>query len=548
LFVPATGFIIPEIMVRRPKADSLNELHAQRIVPFTYFFNQKHFKTTLGAACPRMHIYDHQNDLWDVPSTASPVRLLHPHLATPFHMQAETMMLNPSNWTNAFNDHLNTSHPAKFSEVKPVLVSLHKPLLQWPINYDQPPFIACFGRILRLNEDVRRLAAKILYAMDEEFQLGMNPQIPGIQEGKFYGAHLRTAIDAVRAGWTPYENQSDNYLLHAASSQLRLIYAASDSPPDLLQFTDDAANYTIPMNVTTKELLLVGQSYARERAEMAELTLDQQSLVDYEVLMRASKVGGTWESSFSWNLAMRRHIVVGQGSWIPIVSNELSVWEFSPKNEPGIKTSNSKPSIGATDTLEDLSPTTSLTEPVAKAGISNVSLGNQKPTMVSEVDWIDLEENPGAGTNSEGEVPPGKGQLSPEKGEMHLETGELTPEKGHLTPEKGGLTPENGNLIPEKGNLTLEKGTATSEKGDVTTEVEDVTLEKGGLTQEEGKVTPEKGEVTLEKRAVSEMASNPSIRQLPADLYSFSDAYSTVFGVMAPGDHPGIVFQLALWP
>ncbi|KAG0650723.1 hypothetical protein D0Z07_2317 [Hyphodiscus hymeniophilus] len=291
----ATGFIVPEIMVHRPKLASVNDLHAQRVVPFTYLFDQAHFTTTLGAACPKMHIYDHQNDLWDMPSTAIPVHIPRAQLTSLYHTQAETVMLSPANWTTAFNDLLNTSYPRAFSTSKPVLVSLESPLLQWPLSYDQPAFVATFGRILRFNEDLRRLAATVVYAMSAKYQLGINPSLPGIQDGRFYGAHLRSAIDAVKASWTPYETQAKNYISHATDSNLRLMYAASDSPKDLVMFIDEAGNNSFPIEVTTKDLLLLEKGFKRDVVEMASLTLEQQSAIDYEVLLRASLIGGTRE-------------------------------------------------------------------------------------------------------------------------------------------------------------------------------------------------------------------------------------------------------------
>ena len=162
----------------------------------------------------------------------------------------------------------------------------------------------------------------MLYAMNFHYHLDFDAAFPGIQAGKFYGAHLRTAVDAVRAGWTPYLYQSKNYISDAAANHFPLIYLTSDSPLDTLKFIDQAGNHSFPMEVTTKDLLLAGTGFGSERAEMAGLTSDQQDAVDYEVLLKASRVGGTWESSFSWNLAMRRHVVVGQGSWAPLDAGE----------------------------------------------------------------------------------------------------------------------------------------------------------------------------------------------------------------------------------
>jgi hypothetical protein len=72
------------------------------------------------------------------------------------------------------------------------------------------------------------------------------------------------------------------------------------------------------MSVSTKEELLAEKGYERELKEMKALTWDQRGLIDYEVLLRSSLFGGTHESSFSWNVAMRRHVVTGGGTWTTI--------------------------------------------------------------------------------------------------------------------------------------------------------------------------------------------------------------------------------------
>jgi hypothetical protein len=419
------------------------DLDTERLVPFTYFFDHDHFITSLHSACPHMHIYNHQNDLWDMPSTASPVRLKHPQLTSNFHPQAENVILDPSNWVAAFNKRLNKSHPAKFSESKPVLISLHTPLLQWPIDYDDPTFIATFGRIFRFREDVRRLAATVLYAMDKKYQLGIDPKAPGIQDGKFYGAHLRTAVDAASAEWTPYAIQSNHYLSHAAHNHLPLIYVASGSPPNIMRLSEEAANNSFPMEVTMKSMLLEGKGYEKERNEMSRLTWDQQGLVDYEVMLRASRFGGTWESSFGWNLAMRRHVAMGRGTWIP---------------------------------LEHAS--------TAESAASESSEASKPATM----------ERPEAGRS----------------------------EAGSSTRVSKPANPTGVVIGAKRSRTSKLSGAAASER-----------RRRAG---------------SAEEKTAQETEGEISKRDLPTGPQAFSDAYSIIFGDVTPAKHPGVIFELALWP
>jgi len=309
--VPATAFVVPEIVSR---GTTLETLHTDINVPFTYLFDLEHFKTSLSESCPQMHLIPHINDLWDKPSTTKAIVLSPQDLADKF--VAETVLQNPANWTRSFKEFLNATHPTPFSVSLPVLVSLHTPLLQFPLSYDDPSFVANFGKILRFREDVRRLAGTTLYAMNKKYSIGMDPDAVGVHPGQFYGAHLRTAADAKAAGWTPYIKQSENYLSHANQHRLPVIYLTTGNEADAKRFTETAAS--LNMSVSTKEELLVGKGFERELKEMKALTWDQRGLIDYEVLLRSSLFGGTHESSFSWNVAMRRHVVTGNGTWTKI--------------------------------------------------------------------------------------------------------------------------------------------------------------------------------------------------------------------------------------
>jgi hypothetical protein len=327
---PATSFIIPEILA---SGTTPTALFTYVPVPFTHFFDLSHFNTSLTTSCPQIHLYSHANDLWDKPSTAQPV-LLSPSTLSP--LLYETILLAPQNWSSAFKSHLNSSYTRPISPTVPVLVELHLPLLQFPLSYDSPNFVANFGKILRFKPEIRRLAASVVYALSQKYNLHLS-STSSIEKGKFYGAHLRTALDAQAAGWTPYANQSSNYLFSAAQLNFSTIYVVSANEADVSLFTTQAANASSPIAVETKVSLLGGplpapflndeghliqgerigrKGFEAEWKELKALTDEQQGVVDYEVLLRSSAFGGTWESSFGWGVAMRRHVVAsGRSGW-----------------------------------------------------------------------------------------------------------------------------------------------------------------------------------------------------------------------------------------
>ena len=221
-----------------------------------------------------------------------------------------------------------------------MLVSLAAPLLQFPLTYDDPHLVAQFGRILRFRPDVRRIAATVMYALNTRHNLGLEPG-RGIVPGKFYGAHLRTGQDAAAAGWTPYVVQEHNYIAHAMKAHLGLIYVTPTTPADVEAFRNTAANVSI--SVETKETLLASVSplesasvytplkgFEEEWGMLQGLSWDQQLLVDFEVLLRCSLFGGMWESSFSWNVAMRRHVVAsGAKGWTSIAQRGKELDELA---------------------------------------------------------------------------------------------------------------------------------------------------------------------------------------------------------------------------
>lgn len=162
--------------------------------------------------------------------------------------------------------------------------------------------------------EFRRVAAGVLYSMSSEYNLSLDAS-RGIEQGKYFGAHLRTSEDAVKAGWPNYTVQSSNYLSGAKKARLGLVYLTTGNTIDATKFTRAAER--IGIRVTTKNHLLSLPGLEQELHIMKSLnaTWDQWAIIDYEVLLRASQFGGMFESSYSWNAVMRRHVVDGNGTW-----------------------------------------------------------------------------------------------------------------------------------------------------------------------------------------------------------------------------------------
>jgi hypothetical protein len=197
--------------------------------------------------------------------------------------------------------------------------------MEFPTSYDSPSFTANFGLILQFRRDIRRLAAAVLHALSDTYSLHIDPRA-GITTHAYLGAHLRTAIDASSAGWTPYADQAARYLAQTAAHNLPVIYVASGDPESTARFRRDARTFG-DISVATKYDLLGGE----ELEAMERLTWDQQALIDYEVLLRSSSFGGIYQSSFAWNVALRRHVAGESYRWDAMEGVGGQTWddEFS---------------------------------------------------------------------------------------------------------------------------------------------------------------------------------------------------------------------------
>jgi hypothetical protein len=170
-------------------------------------------------------------------------------------------------------------------------------------------------QVLRLNPDVRAFAGTAMAALESmfhgEFPTPLTPT-DRLHQRAFYGAHLRTEADTVDAGWqTPcsetecglnWTTQTDAYMEHAVSNDLKIIYVASGNASEIERFKVKASSHNPPLTVIDKWDLLDEPT----SAELKALHWDQQALVDLEILMRCSVFGGMAKSSFAFMIAVAR--------------------------------------------------------------------------------------------------------------------------------------------------------------------------------------------------------------------------------------------------
>lgn len=269
-------------------------------VDFDYLFDSEFFKSSFATACPQMHIYNSTDELKPLQSPTDPPYRIDA-LQTALQYQNGIAITNPELWRASFDEwfDLTVIRPPSSSSI--VVVGITTPFLQFPLARDSQEFTNNFGRIIRFRHDTRVLAAKALYELSRAFDLNLDPARE-IHEDAYLGAHLRTADDALRAGWTGYDVQAELYINAAYEAGISLIYVSSGSKSDMLRFREQAWE-AHGINVTTKDDLLTGDDLEVLQA----MTWDEQALIDYEILLKSSQFVGIAVSSFSWNVALRRH-------------------------------------------------------------------------------------------------------------------------------------------------------------------------------------------------------------------------------------------------
>lgn len=298
----ATGIILPRIQ-RRSEADLAN-IFTTGFQEFDYFFDEEHFRYAMGTYCPQMAIYD---EVTEIPNSAQKKDLTEFY---PKELNADTDGCD-GRGVNRHLDHYRVRHDHWVnktaghwpSEEHPVTVRFKwATFFEWPIFRDGPEFAATFGDLLRIRKDVQALAAQVMAEMSRFVGIDPDPQQQSFN-APFLGAHLRTESDAL-GFWPNFDEQSDGYIEQAKIRNLKHAYLACGNSTDGHRFAEKAWKQ-LQVNVTSKLDLLKGDDLRR----LTELSWDQQALVDFLVLQKATHFTGCSFSSFTMNIAFKRHLM-----------------------------------------------------------------------------------------------------------------------------------------------------------------------------------------------------------------------------------------------
>ncbi|KAF4614316.1 hypothetical protein G7Y89_g15421 [Cudoniella acicularis] len=298
----ATGIIMPRIQRRHD--DDLANLFNAGFKPFDYFFDEEHFRSVMSTYCPQMVIY---NSLEDVPHKDNLMNIdeYYPKdLADGDCCDNRGANKHLDVYRGKFENWLNTTRRTP-NATHPVSIRYRWAMFfEWPIYRDGPEFAATFGDVLRLNKEVESLAVKTLDEMAKF--VGVQPDPTHTKfEAPFLGVHLRTESDAL-GFWPDFNVQTEGYMKQAEARELKHAYLACGNATDGHRF-GEMAYEKLKLNTTSKLDLLKGDDLKR----LTDLTWDQQALVDFLVLTKSAHFTGCSFSSFTMNIAFKRHLMTG---------------------------------------------------------------------------------------------------------------------------------------------------------------------------------------------------------------------------------------------
>jgi GDP-fucose protein O-fucosyltransferase len=299
----ATGIILPKIQ-RRSEADLAN-IFTTSLQPFDYFFDEEHFRWALGTHCPRMAIYNTTEDIPNSQNKTAIKEFYPKDLNNPDGGDTRGRNRHLDMYRTKFDRWLSGTNRAPKLE-KPVTIRFKwATFFEWSTYRDGPEFTATFGDILRIRKDIADLAAVLLAEMSKFAGFDPSAQETPRLSAPFLGVHLRSESDALDF-WPDFHTQTRGYLEVANNTNLKHAYLACGNATESHRFAEEAWSH-LRLNVTSKLDLLKGNDLKRLQA----LSWDQQALVDFLVLSKSTHFTGCSFSSFTMNIAFKRHLMTG---------------------------------------------------------------------------------------------------------------------------------------------------------------------------------------------------------------------------------------------
>ncbi|TVY29868.1 hypothetical protein LHYA1_G001747 [Lachnellula hyalina] len=321
------SLVIPKIILRN--SQNIMDLETGERTTLDYMFNVEHFVESLRLSCPALKLYSAEGDIPNLEKSSDPISVVPESLVEGKSRDGSAALQNSDQWRQQFYQWLEQY--ATNNAEGPIIVHVGRLFLKYSVYSDGERFALEFGEIMKVRSDARELATTTLHALIQEYSLRVN-LTENILKDAFLGVHLRTERDAMNAWGNPFWPFSTykaivgkymEQIQDPSRPKTAVIYVASGDLNEVGKFAGDVK--ALNMTVTSKNNLLTG----KDKEDLEKLAWDQQALVDFLVMPMASDFAGLGISSFSWNIALRRHLFAKQKNFLHIDGPRMFEDEFS---------------------------------------------------------------------------------------------------------------------------------------------------------------------------------------------------------------------------
>jgi GDP-fucose protein O-fucosyltransferase len=300
------ALVVPSIAKRN--ASGISNINTKDMEGMGYLFDRNTFITRLSRSCPELHLLEQLED-FDSFSNLQKTLTLVPRSLEDKPLK-RTGLRRPGAWRDSFDKWLAKNQPVVNAE-SGVHVKLGGAYYEYPIYHDGVEFAKNFGKILSFQETARYLAGAALWELRNRYELPIYSNVL-VSEDAYFGSHIQVENDAVEAlpahDWPlqRFEAQAKAQVEEIKRTNLTVVYVACGDVVVAERFASLAKSALAPsrnMTVVTKNDLFRG----KDLKLLESMTFDQQALVDFLVLVKATRFAGIGHSSFAWNVALRRH-------------------------------------------------------------------------------------------------------------------------------------------------------------------------------------------------------------------------------------------------
>ncbi|CCG84932.1 protein of unknown function [Taphrina deformans PYCC 5710] len=309
--------VAPRIHLR--STSDLADLGGDR-VNMTYLFDYDVYRARIEGACPGFRLYESADE---VPTAAGSLHIP-PDRLDPLDFHGHGGLINTH-----ILDHRADLRGWLWNQVQvhpslktPVLVDLARTFFGWANTQDSYEVWHEWSRILPFQPETYHVAAQILSIMSKLDAEQLAGEKILQNSYRYVGQHLRTEGDvSPEMKAYGFDTQMDASLALCREKGITELYIASGDVGEAAKATMQALDSGI--TVHTKYSLMTAD--AQLASAILAMTFDQQALIDYLIMSKATSFVGVDSSSFSGNIAVLRHAALGDQTHWHGFSDELSL-------------------------------------------------------------------------------------------------------------------------------------------------------------------------------------------------------------------------------